>query len=125
MDSKIFIALAALVAFTACQPAGTTVSTDSNVSYWHQTRITADNAPDVVKAQDILESDLTECGFKTRMRNHLADVNDPVSTVDGHVVDEKGKSRANDTTLPTLYQVSRCMDDKGWVRLKHYYTTPY
>ena len=124
MDSKLLWALAALLGLAACQPAGTITWNDGTTTYWYQEHITADNAPDVVKSQDLLEKDLAQCGYLTRVRNHYATLNDPVSTADGHVVDEKGKAR-EDAPLPTVYEVSACMESKGWVRLKHYYTTPY
>ncbi len=123
MDSKILCALVAIVGLTACEQVGTEVSGDP-YGYWYPTHVTADNTPDILHAQDFLEQDLAECGYEVQQRNHLAKVNDPVSTSDGHVVDEKGTARS-DTWLPTDYALWQCMDAKGWVKLKHYYTVPY
>jgi len=123
MDSKILVALTALLGLAACQ-AGTVTWSDSNTTYWHQTHITADNTPDVLRAQDFLEKDLAACSYEVRARNHWARNNDPVSTPDGQVVDAKGTAR-EDTPLPTTYELWQCMDGKGWVKLKHYYTVPY
>ncbi len=134
MDSKIFAAVC--LSFVLCLPLGACVNRDSDdvphdrgagnnpVGYWFPTHVTADNTPDILKAQDFLEQDLAECKYEARERNHLASVDDPVSTPQGHVVDHKGTPR-DDTWLPTHYQLWQCMDAKGWVKLKHYYTVPY
>jgi len=139
MDSKIFTALCLVLLLSGCfgwgdsSGAPTPVpepahdkgyADDSSIGYWYQKHITADNTPDIIKSQDILEKDLAACGYEVRARNHWARVNNPVSTPDGHVVDSKGTAR-EDTPLPTTYELSGCMERKGWVRLKHYYTTPY
>lgn len=92
--------------------------------YWHNKRLTADTVPDIVKAQAILEDDLTACGYEVFDRRRWMRVNDPVSTKEGHVVDEKGTPR-DETELPTTYELSQCMEKKGWVKLDHYYTIPY
>ena len=93
-------------------------------NYWHQKYVTADNVPDIIKAQDLLEQDLAACGYEKTARNYMAKMNDPVSTDEGHVVDKKGTSRRK-TALPVSYSVRDCMDGRGWVQLRHYYTTPY
>lgn len=125
MDSKIFATLALCISLAACvPPASNGVFGNEYTGYWHQTRLTADNVPDIVKAQDFLEQDLAACGYEKRARNHMAAHNDPVSTEDGHVVDEKGTDR-KEAGLPTSYEVRDCMERKGWVQLKHYYTIPY
>jgi hypothetical protein len=133
------IALLLFFTLAACTPApdgtgvfdgpsdsNTATSTDSDgeTSYWHQKYITADNVPNILKAQDLLEEDLVACGYEKRGRDHFAKMNDPVSTRDGHVVDNKGKARSK-TPLPTTYSVRDCMESKGWVKLRSYYTTPY
>lgn len=100
------------------------VACEPQANYFYQTHVTADNTPDIVKAQDILEQDLVACGYEVRDHNRWARMNDPVSTSEGHVVDDNGTPR-EDTPLPTVYELSDCMEGKGWVRLKHYYTTPY
>ncbi len=95
-----------------------------DIFYWHNTKVTADTVPDILKAQDILERDMAACQYDTRARNHWAQLNDPVSTPDGHVVDEMGAPR-EETPLPLTYEVTDCMKKRGWVRLEHYYTVPY
>lgn len=98
--------------------------TRKETNYWHPRFVTADNTPDIIKAQDILEEDLTACGYEKGARNYMAKANDPVSTEKGHVVDNKGTARKK-TPLPTSYSVRECMEGRGWVKLKSYYTTPY
>ena len=92
--------------------------------YWHNKKMTADTVPDITKAQDFLEQDLSACTLEVRDRLRWIAANDPVSTKDGHVVDEKGTPREY-TDLPTNYELSQCMEKHGWVKLEHYYTIPY
>lgn len=132
MESRRFLPILFILAFAACSPDGGGTGVANNwklgpepeTNYWHQKYVTADNTPNILKAQDILEEDLAACGYEKRARNYMAKMDDPVSTPDGHVVDEKGKPRSK-TPLPTSYTVRQCMEEKGWVKLKHYYTTPY
>lgn len=144
MESRRIIPFLILFALVACSPdgggsgvfnndgsgsssssSGSVFGSKKETHYWHQQNVTADNVPDIIKAQDILEEDLAACGYEKRARNYMAKNNDPVSTrEDGHVVDEKGKARRK-TPLPTNYSVRDCMEEKGWIKLKHYYTTPY
>ncbi len=145
MESRRFIPFLIILALAACQSpdgGGTGILNGSSsgasssgssgfgfrspeTNYWHQQNVTADNVPNIIKAQDILEYDLAACGYEKRARNYMAKMNDPVSTNDkGDVVDEKGEARRK-TPLPTSYTVRQCMEEKGWVKLKHYYTTPY
>ena len=112
---KLFL-LPALLALTACQ--------DPTTFYWHNTRQQADTVPDPVNAQRLLESDLGDCVVKTEALNKMAQVNTPVSTYRGEVVDKIGTDRA-ETDLPSVYQLEDCMAPKGWVKLDHYYTAPY
>jgi hypothetical protein len=93
-------------------------------NYWYPKQVTADNAPDPVKEQQLLEDDMVACGYQVRDHRRWAAADDPVSNSGGDVVDHQGVNRS-DTSLPTTFQLSECMEAKGWVRLKHYYTAPY
>lgn len=133
MDSKPFSVFWLLVLLAGCTGYATDVSTpennkgypdSANVTYWHPTRVTSDNTPNIVKAQEMLEDDLVACGYELRDHRRWAINNDPVSNENGQVVRKKGVLRA-ETILPTTYELSACMNGKGWVRLKEYYQTPY
>jgi hypothetical protein len=129
MDSKRILPILAILLLAACTSAtGGNSPWDygkKDTYYWYQRNITADNVPNIIKAQDILEEDLMACGYEKRARNYMAAMNDPISTPnDGQVVDEQGAAR-DDTPLPVTYRVRDCMDRKGWVPLKHYYSQPY
>lgn len=131
MDSKPFAALCVLLLLCGCgsdEVAGVKndkgYGDNTTVGYWHSTRLTADNAPDPVKTQRILEDDLVACGYEVRDYSRWARNNNIVSDPNGNVVDQQGVYRS-DTSLPETYEISDCMERKGWVRLKHYYTAPY
>jgi hypothetical protein len=97
---------------------------DAITNYWYPTQVTADNMPDPIKKQKMLEDDLVACGYEVRDHRRWAAADDPVSNSQGDVVDHHGVNRS-DTDLPDTFELTECMTDKGWVRLKHYYTAPY
>ena len=132
MESRSFLSLIfCLFVLAACGPVlddggdyTTHVHNNGSTTYWHNKNVTADTVPDRVKAQAILEEDLAACGYTVRDQNRWAAANDPVSNEQGDVVDHRGVDR-EDAPLPKTYEVADCMDKKGWVKLRHYYTAPY
>ncbi len=134
MDSKYLLIFCTAIYLSACSWGGDSAAElpkndkgyddDAITNYWYPTHVTADNAPDPIKSQQILENDLVACGYEVRDHRRWAAANDPVSNSQGDVVDHKGVNRS-ETSLPTTFELSECMESKGWVRLKHYYTAPY
>ncbi len=122
---NLWLVAVSLLGLSACADIEQNLPRDEPATfYWHNMRMTADTVPDIQKSQDFLEQDLSACTLEVRDRTRWIDANDPVSTKDGHVVDEKGTPREY-SDLPNVYELSQCMEKRGWVKLQHYYTIPY